>query len=480
MWDSYLSPSSQNEVLELLAKYGSKARLIAGGTDLLIEIERGLSSPSILVDVTRVPDLDRISRDSASRLHLGLLVTHNQLTASEVCIEGASPLAMACEQVGSPQIRNRGTIAGNLVTASPANDTITALWALDAVVTLRSLRRERTLSFDQFFLGVRKTALGEDEMLTDISFPVLTGQQRGVFLKLGLRRAQAVAVVNVAAVLTFDGQIVRRARLTMGSVAPTVMRAYDAEQAIEGTTLDDDSIRQAAQLAARAAKPIDDLRGSAGYRQRMVEVYTARALRQLRLQQGTRRDNWRQDSIKLWGKTDGHYRPNLSQMFLHETGSRAPIVTTVNGREYVVYGSTDKTLLHLLREDIGLTGTKEGCAEGECGSCTVWLDGIAVNSCLVPAPRAHGSQIVTIEGLNRGEKLHPIQRGFLEEGAVQCGYCTPGFIMAGASLLDELVAPEPEAVRRALAGCLCRCTGYHKIVSAIGKAALLAQKEVLS
>ena len=143
------------------------------------------------------------------------------------------------------------------------------------------------------------------------------------------------------------------------------------------------------------------------------------------------------------------------------------IKVKVNGAEHTLTISPDRMLLDMLREDLGLTGTKRGCGNGECGACSVIMDGVLVNSCLVPAMKANGSEILTVEGLGDEGGLHPIQEAFLEKGAVQCGFCTPGMLLAAKSLLDQNPHPSLEEIKTAISGNLCRCTGYTKIIEAI-------------
>ena len=281
LWSHYYSPATLDEALAILAREGRNARIMAGGTDLVIELDRGVRRLRAIIDITRTPGLNRIEQDNG-RIHLGPLVTHNHVVASPLCVEGAFPLAQAAWEVGAPQIRNRGTVAGNLITASPANDTIAPLMALDASVTLASASGQRDVPLAEFYTGVRRTVMADDEMLTGIHFKALTPNQRGVFIKQGLRRAQAISVVNIAVVLTFDDDVVADARISLGSVAPTVVRAPQAEAALRGRRLDDAAIAAAAEAAKLAARPIDDVRAPAAYRRHMVGVLTARALRRLR------------------------------------------------------------------------------------------------------------------------------------------------------------------------------------------------------
>ena len=147
------------------------------------------------------------------------------------------------------------------------------------------------------------------------------------------------------------------------------------------------------------------------------------------------------------------------------------IQLTINGQQVEAAVDANRTLLQLLREDLGLTGTKHGCGLGDCGACTVILDGQPVNSCLVLATQANGREVLTIEGLAENGKLHPIQQAFVDKGAIQCGFCTPGMILSAKALLDANPKPTEQEIRMAISGNLCRCTGYQKIVEAIGEAA---------
>lgn len=454
MWQIYLRPDGLDELLDQLSVHDGDARLVAGGTDVLVELQRGIKPTTTLLDVTAIPNLKYV-READGIVYIGALATHNDIIASRSCVEHALPLAQACQEVGAPQIRTRATVAGNLVTASPANDTIAPLLALDAELVLRSVRGERVLPLSAFYTGLRRTALLRDELLREIRIPAMRENQRGIFLKLGLRGAQAISVINVAMVVTLEGDVVADARVALGCVAPTVIRAGSVEQFLRGNRLDERTCGSAGELAAGDASPIDDLRGTATYRRATVRALVAHGLKCIAT--NTQADQWVERPILL----------ETSATALRNEPLKDVVRTTINGKPYQLRGVLRKTLLDALREDAELTGTKEGCAEGECGACTVWLNGQAVMSCLVPAAQAHGGTVTTIEGLGSDMQLHPLQQAFVECGAVQCGFCIPGMLMAGAKLLDERSHPSTDQIRAALSGNICRCTGYRKILDAV-------------
>ncbi|HET9392593.1 MAG TPA: FAD binding domain-containing protein [Candidatus Rubrimentiphilum sp.] len=474
LWQRYYQPRTIARALALLRELGPEARIVSGGTDVLVELQRGVKPTQTLIDVTALRELKYV-REDGDRIAIGGLATHNDVLASEACARHALPLVQACVEVGAPQIRTRATIAGNLVTASPANDTIVPLIALGGEIVLESVDGTRVVDIAEFFTGFRKTQMRPDELLREIRVRPLSKTERGIFLKLGLRRAQAISVISVSVILSTSSgsaqalskdDLIEEARIALGCLAPTIVRGANAEAALTGKTLNAETIAAAAQAVLEDVSPIGDVRGSAAYRNLAVVALVERALQRIAA-----------DSCAE-GVPDRH--------ILLDTGEEAQpavsefdgtIVSTINGTRAELRDAGRKTLLNALRENAGLTGSKEGCAEGECGACTVWLDGQAVMSCLVPAAQAHGHNVVTIEGLSsgaaasNGARLHPLQKAYIEHGAVQCGFCIPGMLMAGAKLLQECDSPTLEQHQTAISGNICRCTGYRKILDAMQHAA---------
>lgn len=464
MWANYYNVGSVDEAVLLLSKFYGHSRIVAGSTDLMIEYEKGMrNNIDTLIDVSRIKGINDITKDENDIIHIGPLATHNDVASSSLIREKAFPLAKAAWEVGSPQIRNRGTIAGNLITGSPANDTITPLIALDAHITVISKTGKRTIRLTDFYTGVRKTLLQPDEMLIDIFFKGMNPDQRGFFIKFALRKAQAISLVNVATICEFKDDRVINAQITLGSVAPTIIHATNAEEFLIGKSLEDEVVNQAALLAQKECQPISDLRGSAAYRKTIVKVITKRSLKKL----------MDRDVHKVLPENpvllDSKLSLNSTDFISSHNHEKDIIVTKINGKKYVFTNCRSKNLLDMIREDALLVGSKEGCKEGECGACTVFLDGKAVMSCMIPAARAHGAEITTIEGIKNDGVNHIIQDSFIAEDAVQCGYCTPGFIMSAVKLLEEKPDPTTLEIKDAISGNLCRCTGYYNIISAIEK-----------
>jgi len=459
MWKNYHMPETVQQVLDLLNQAGDQTKIIAGGTDLMIEIRDGKwEGLEDVIDISRVKDLDRIFKDDDGLVHIQANVTHNDILRSDLVRNTGSPLYQACYKVSSPQLRNRSTVVGNLVTASPANDAIPPLMAMDASLILVSGRGERQVKLNEFYTGVRKTVRQPDELVREIVYKPLKASQRGSFIKQALRKVQAISTLNCCVILDLDGDLITDAIVTMGSVAPTVIHSQQAEDLLKGNRLNAEIAHRASELAALDTRPITDFRGSNDYRQYMMQVIVENALMELV-------ENKQDTKVPLNPVT-------LSQGAGWQSvpggkWDQEHIESTINGQSLRFGGEFKSTLLNFVRERVGYSGSKPGCEEGECGACTLYLDGKAVVSCLVPAPRAHMATITTIEGLAEEGQLHPVQTEFINHGAVQCGFCTPGFVMAAAKLMEEKPHPTEDEIRDGISGNLCRCTGYYKIIQAI-------------
>jgi CO/xanthine dehydrogenase FAD-binding subunit len=277
----YLKPNTIDEALSLLSQYKGRAKVIAGGTDLLPKLKRReIQAPEYVVDLKGIPDLDYVRHDEVGGLSLGALATIHAVETSPIVRERFGVLFDAAESMASVQVRNRGTIAGNLCNAVPSADTAPAMLVMEASLKLTSQKGERVVEVGDFFTGPNETVLGTDEIVQEIRVPNLPAHGRGRYLKLTPRRSMDLAIVGVAAVVVTENKICHDIRIALGAVAPTPIRARRAEDAVRGQELSDEVIQRAAQIAAEECRPISDHRASAGYRCLMVEALTKRALQQ--------------------------------------------------------------------------------------------------------------------------------------------------------------------------------------------------------
>jgi CO/xanthine dehydrogenase FAD-binding subunit len=275
-----LMPQTLPEALEMLAAGAPEIVPLAGGTNLIVDMRSGRYRPRALMDLGKLDELRSIQQENG-HIVVGGGTTITELIASPLIAEHGAPLGDAAAVLGSPLIRNRATLAGNLVDGSPAADTAPPLLVLDAEVELASRSGTRRVPLDDFLVGVRQTLRQPDELLTAVRWPVPPPHSAAAFYKIGLRKADAIAVVSVAVMVARDrdkdGRC-QQARIALGSVAPRVIRARAAEGVLQGGSLTDETIAQAARLSAEATSPIDDVRGSAAYRRHVTEVLVRRLL----------------------------------------------------------------------------------------------------------------------------------------------------------------------------------------------------------
>ncbi len=455
----YIAVQTIAEACGVLAEHGPEARILAGGTDLLIELRRGSKkTPRLVLDISRVAALGGIA-DSDGAIALGPLVTHADLVRSEALRRSAPLLGAAAAAIGSPQVRARATVGGNIMNAAACADSVPPLIALGATVTLQSKAGRRELPLADLFVKPYQTKAKPDELLSGIRFRQPGPNSGGAFIKLGRRNALAISRLSVAAILEVgaDGRITE-ARIVPGAAFATWQRVTAAEQLLVGE-------KPGTKLFAAAGKKVSEVmitatgrRWSTEYKEPVIAVLVRRVLEAC-LAAPPAKSPAPAKAVRALPGAPGTPRP----------AAEASITTTINGRPLTLTVPANTTLLDLLRDHLGLMGTKCGCEIGECGACTVLLDGEPVNSCLVLAPQIAGRHVSTVEGLAQAGKLHPLQASFLDHDAVHCGFCTPGMLMSAKALLDWNPRPTEREIRTAISGNLCRCTGYQQIVEAIAK-----------
>jgi len=493
----YLEPASVAEAVSLLSEYGERALPLAGGTYLLVQMKMERVAPEYVINVGKVPGLDGIiSQDGGS--HIGALTTIRTIRNSPRVQAGYTALAEACAAFGSTQVQMMGTIGGNLCNGSPASDTVPALMAFDAQLVLAGPDGEkpgfpektRFLPVEEFLLGPGKTALQRGELLTSILLPRPRPGTGSAFVKVS-RVAADLAKASVAAVLVRENDRIVDCRLALGSVGPTVLRARGAEEVLVGQAFSSELALEAGKVAAEEIAPIDDVRSTAWYRREVVKAITHDVLHLAWKRAGEQRrqgdeetrgqgdkETGRQGDRETGRQGDTHttfhvsrFTPHVSRFTSHE------IELTVNGVKHRIWVKPNELLLNVLRKRLQLTGSKYGCGIGECGACTVHLNGEPVLSCLVLAIAADGSEVLTVEGLQGPDgELDPLQEAFIEHNAFQCGYCTPGMLMMTKNLLSENPSPTEDEIRDYLKGNRCRCTGFASIVRAVE---LCAGKQIL-
>jgi carbon-monoxide dehydrogenase medium subunit len=277
----YFAPHSLEEALSLLDDRGEKAKVLAGGTDLIVQMKIGNARPAVIVDAKKIPELNRLEWNDDDSLYIGAAVPLSKIISFPPVMEKFGILYQACSIIGSMQLRNRGTVGGNICNAAPSADSVPPLLCLGAKAIVARPGGNRIIPMDSFFHGPGQTALASNELLVGIEVPAPPPRSSGCYLRHTPRQDMDIAVVGVASFLVISKQklLCQEARIALGAVAPIPLRVPQAESFLAGRVLTEQAIEEAAEKAAEAARPISDIRGSAEYRKEIVKVLTRRTLK---------------------------------------------------------------------------------------------------------------------------------------------------------------------------------------------------------
>jgi xanthine dehydrogenase iron-sulfur cluster and FAD-binding subunit A len=434
------------------------------------------------VDLNNILELFYIRAAADGGVLIGAMTRTSTVEHDPLIAQRAPLLTESVPFIAWSQIRNRGTFGGNVAHADPAGHLPAITMALNARYHIRGKRSDRWLSGDEFFVGAFTTALEPDEMLVEVALPPMP-PRCGWSYKQAARQAGAEAMVGAAALVALDERgRCSQARLSYVSVGEVPPIAHAAAGVLVGQDPTAEAIKAAAEAAATAdVDPGEDIHATAEYRRYLVRSLTRQALTEAfeRAKDGNSVLGIR-DSVSgvrnSRGRTEGAANTpypisNPQYRRTEATGHILQISVTVNEIRYERAIEPRLLLSDFIRHELGLTGTHIGCEHGVCGTCTVLLDGQPVRSCLTFAVQAHGHDVRTVEGLGTIDKLHPLQEAFRDAHGLQCGFCTPGFLMTLAPYLEHNPNPTEQEIRQAISGNLCRCTGYQHIVDAVKLAA---------
>ncbi len=273
----YLKPNSIQETISILSHYGEKARIINGGTDLIVGMRDKIIQPEYVVDIKAIPYLNKITYNKEQGLDIGATVTFNEVSDSKIVQEHYPILAETCKTIGSYQVRNRATLVGNICNASPSADAAPPLLVLDAKVNIMGPDGEKTVPLNQFFVGVKKNILNNGEIVTSVTVPPIKDKWTGIYLKQGRRKDVDLATVGVAVIVIRD-----EIRIALGAVAPTPVRAFKTEVLLRGKVIDESLLEEAGESTLAEVSPISDVRSSQEYREEIIKVLVKRAILQVK------------------------------------------------------------------------------------------------------------------------------------------------------------------------------------------------------
>ena len=276
----HFTPTTIAQAVGLLSQYGKKARIVAGGTDLVVQMKRNRVVPEHIIDIKGIRELNFISAMESDGLRIGASTTISDLCNSSVIGHEFKVLAQALGMLGTPTIRRQATIGGNICNAAPSADVAPPLMVLDAKVKISGNNEERMVPIDEFFVGPGQTCLQADELAVELDLPPLPSHSGAVYLKQKRSQGADIAIAGAAVLVSLEKNTLREVRIALGAVAPTPIRAYRTEEYLKGKTFDNKLLEEGAKMAVNEIKPIDDVRSSAVYRSRVVQVLVRRALQE--------------------------------------------------------------------------------------------------------------------------------------------------------------------------------------------------------